>query len=216
MTVSSESSKSPLLRLAILILAAGEGSRLGGTPKALLKKDGGSLLKRFIYSTKGLDPIETLVVTGFYFEEVEAEITSLARDIQSPLSWIRNPNPEVGQASSVRLGIESLKSHYDVLLIALCDQPNIGSQEIECLLEQFKQKSPEQEIILPMIHGQRGNPVLFSRVAIQNILAIPGMVCRLYMDNHPELVKTFVTDNQAYLQDVDTQSDIQKLGIESI
>jgi molybdenum cofactor cytidylyltransferase/nicotine blue oxidoreductase len=216
MTVSSESSKGPLLRLAILILAAGEGSRLGGIPKALLKKDGSSLLKRFIYSTVDLDPIETLVVTGFYSEKIQAEITSLQQDGQSPLSWIRNPNPEAGQASSVRLGIESLKSQYDVLLIALCDQPNIGKQEIESLLEQFKQKSPEQEIILPMIHGQRGNPVLFSRAVIKKVLAIPGMVCRPYMDDHPELVKTFLTDNQAYLQDVDTQADIQKLGIESI
>jgi len=216
MNVSSESSKSPLIRLAILILAAGEGSRLGGMPKALLKKDGSSLLKRFIYSTVDLDPIETLVVTGFYSEKIQAEITSLQQDGQSPLSWIRNPNPEAGQASSVRLGIESLKSQYDVLLIALCDQPNIGKQEIESLLEQFKQKSPEQEIILPMIHGQRGNPVLFSRAVIKKVLAIPGMVCRPYMDDHPELVKTFLTDNQAYLQDVDTQADIQKLGIESI
>jgi molybdenum cofactor cytidylyltransferase/nicotine blue oxidoreductase len=155
-------------------------------------------------------------VTGFYSEEVEAEIISLAQVTQSPLSWVRNPNPEAGQASSVRLGIESLKSQYDVLLIALCDQPNIGKQEIESLLEQFQQKSPEQEIILPMIHGQRGNPVLFSRAAIKKVLAIRGMVCRSYMDAYPELVKTFVTDNQAYLQDVDTQADIQTLGIESI
>ena len=116
----------------------------------------------------------------------------------------------------MRLGIESVKSQYDVLLIALCDQPNIGKQEIESLLEQFKQRFTEQEIILPMVNGQRGNPVLFSRAEIQKILAIPNMVCRPYMDNHPELVKIFLTDNQAYLQDVDTQVDIQKLGIDSI
>jgi len=216
MNVSSESSKSPLIRLAILILAAGEGSRLGGMPKALLKKDGSSLLKRFIYSTVDLDPIETLVVTGFYSEKIQAEITSLQQDRQSPLSWVRNPNPETGQASSVRLGIESLNSQYDVLLIALCDQPNIGKQEIVSLLEQFKQKSPEQEIILPMIHGQRGNPVLFSSAVIKKVLAIPGMVCRPYMDEHPELVINFLTDNQAYLQDVDTQADIHTQGIDRI
>lgn len=216
MTVSSESSKSPLLRLAVLILAAGEGSRLGGIPKALLKKDGSTLLKRFIHSTESLYPVETLVVTGFYHADVEAEIKSLQNDIQNPLTWIRNPNPEAGQSSSVRLGIELLNSDYDVLLIALCDQPNVGSQEIESLLEQFQQRSPQQEIILPMIDGQRGNPVLFSRAAIQKVLAIPGMVCRPYMDDHPELVKTFVTDNQAYLQDVDTQADIQKLGLDPI
>ena len=47
MTISGESIKNPKLRLAILLLAAGEGSRLGGLPKALLKKEGESLLSRF-------------------------------------------------------------------------------------------------------------------------------------------------------------------------
>jgi len=219
MTISSESLKSPKLRLAILILAAGEGSRLGGYPKALLKKNDASLLKRFIDSIKDLNPVETLIVTGYYSEEIEAEIQSIQKNIQNthnPITWIRNPNPEAGQSSSVRLGLASLKSHYDVLLVALCDQPNVGASEIEVLLEQFNQKADSQEIILPIVNGQRGNPVLFSKAVIQRILAIPGMVCRPYMDQHPELVKSFASDNQAYLQDADTRADIQKLGLDSI
>jgi molybdenum cofactor cytidylyltransferase len=66
MTVSSNSSKRSKLRLAIIILAAGEGSRLGGYPKALLKKGGDSLLKRFINSIQSFDPIETLLITGYF------------------------------------------------------------------------------------------------------------------------------------------------------
>ena len=212
MTVSSEPSKSSALRLAVLILAAGEGSRLGGYPKALLTKDGSSLLRRFIHSIQDLSPTETMVVTGFYADEVEAEIQS----IQSPITWLRNPKPETGQSSSVRLGLESLKSDYDVLLIALCDQPNIGASEIESLLEQFDQRTAEQEMILPVVNGQRGNPVLFSKEAIHQILITPGMVCRVYMDQHPEQIKTFATDNAAYVLDVDTQADIQKLGLDPL
>ncbi len=212
MTLSSEPSKSSTLRLAVLILAAGEGSRLGGYPKALLTKDGSSLLRRFIHSIQDLSPTETMVVTGFYADEVEAEIQS----IQSPITWLRNPKPETGQSSSVRLGLESLKSDYDVLLIALCDQPNIGASEIESLLEQFDQRTAEQEMILPVVNGQRGNPVLFSKEAIHQILITPGMVCRVYMDQHPEQIKTFATDNAAYVLDVDTQADIQKLGLDPL
>ena len=216
MTVSGESSKSPNLRLAILILAAGEGSRLGGYPKALLKKGGDSLLKRFIQSTQSFDPIETLVVTGFYSDQIEAEIKLLKQGVANPITWVKNLQPELGQASSVRLGLESLRSDYDVLTIALCDQPSIASTEIEALLGQFNQRAANQEIILPMVNGQRGNPVLFSRRVINQILSIPGMVCRPYMNEHPELVKSFTTDNKAYLMDVDTQSDIQKLGLDPI
>ena len=219
MTLSSNSSKNPKLRLAILLLAAGEGSRLGGYPKALLKKDGSSLLKRFIHSAQGFAPAEILLVTGFYSDEIEAEIQSIQKSVpnaQSPMSWVKNPNPEAGQSSSVRLGLESLGGGYDVLLIALCDQPDIGAPEINSLLEQFNQRAPNQEIILPMINGQRGNPVLFSKKVIEEILAIPKMASRPFMDLHPELVNIFATDNEAYLLDVDTEDDIQKLGLDRI
>ncbi|MBU3549012.1 nucleotidyltransferase family protein [Polynucleobacter sp. MG-28-Ekke-A2] len=216
MTVSGESSKSPNLRLAILILAAGEGSRLGGYPKALLKKDGDSLLKYFVQSIQTLEPLETLIVTGFYSDQIEAEIKLIKQFVASPITWVKNLQPELGQASSIRLGLESLRSDYDVLTIALCDQPSIASTEIEALLGQFNQRAANQEIILPMVNGQRGNPVLFSRRVINQILSIPGMVCRPYMNEHPELVKSFTTDNKAYLMDVDTQSDIQKLGLDPI
>lgn len=141
------------------------------------------------------------------------EINSIRQKTCNSIAIVKNPNPEEGQSSSVRLGLESLKSDYDVLLVALCDQPNVGVLEIEALLVQFNQAGFDKEIILPMVNGNCGNPVLFSKKVIEEILATPGMVCRHFMDQHPELVKVFETNNQAYLLDVDTQSDIQKLGL---
>ena len=216
MTASGESFKNPKLRLAILLLAAGEGSRLGGLPKALLKKEGESLLSRFLQSAKKFNPVETLVVTGFYADAIEAEIKSIRQKTDNSIAIVKNLIPEEGQSSSVRLGLESLKSDYDVLLVALCDQPNIGVSEIEALLNQFNQAGFNKQIVLPMVKESRGNPVLFSKKMIEEILATPGMVCRPFMDKHPELVKVFETNNQAYLLDVDTQADIQKLGLDPI
>jgi CTP:molybdopterin cytidylyltransferase MocA len=216
MTIACDSLKNSGLRLAVLLLAAGEGSRLGGYPKALLKKSRESLLKRFCFSLHAFEPVQVLVLTGFYSTLIEDEVGLLKQAGLKQLECIRNESPELGQSSSVRLGIESLKTDYDILLIALCDQPNVGSPEIEALLEQFVERSPDQEIILPMLNGQRGNPVLFSKKVISDILKTPGMAPRAFMDQHPELVKTFKTDNQAYVLDVDTLSDIQKLGLDAI
>ena len=39
------------------------------------------------------------------------------------------------------------------------------------------------------------------------------MVCRPYMDQHPELIQIYEMNNPAYVLDVDTEADIQKLGI---
>ena len=201
------------LRLAVLLLAAGEGSRLGLTPKALLQKDGQSLLSHFSHAVKAFSPIEFLVVTGFYGDVIESELAQLKEELDLPIDSVRNPQPELGQASSVRLGLEALKSDCDVLLIALCDQPLVGAIEIDALLQQFEQRGEQIEVVLPMVGQQRGNPVVFSAKVIADILAIPQMVCRPFMDQHPELVHIFVTDNEAYIADVDTESELSQFDL---
>ena len=205
--------ESSSLRLAVLLLAAGQGSRLGSFPKALLKKSDQSLLKKFCLTAQFLDSIEFLIVTGFHAQVIEDHLEELQSELNIPIRVVRNPHPEKGQASSIRLGLESLTWEYDVLLVALSDQPEIGNTEIQALLEAFQGKEVGQEIVLPMVNGQRGNPVLFSKKSIEAILRAPDMVCRQYMDAHPAQVRQFITDNTAYLVDVDTEQDIQRLGL---
>lgn len=213
MTISSSSSSlascAPQLRLAVLLLAAGEGSRLGSKPKTLLKKDGQTLLSRFCTSIATFSPVEFLVVTGFHAEAINFELERLVLSIAFPIRVAYNANPERGQASSVRLGLESLLSDFDVLLVALSDQPFIGVDEIQALLEEFSRRQPGEEIILPVVNGRRGNPVLCSAKAIAEILSSPQLVCRTYMDTHPDKVRMLFTANNAFVLDVDTPEDIQ-------
>jgi len=213
MTTSRPTFDSPSLRLAVLLLAAGQGSRLGSYPKALLKKSDQSLLKQFCLTVQSLNPVEFLIVTGFHAQIIEDHLQGLQSELDMPIRVVRNPHAEMGQASSIRRGLESLTSEYDVLLVALSDQPEIGHAEIKALLEAFQGKEVGQEMVLPMVNGQRGNPVLFSKKSIEAILGVPDMVCRLYMDTHPEQVKQLIADNTAYLVDVDTEQDIQRLGL---
>jgi molybdenum cofactor cytidylyltransferase/nicotine blue oxidoreductase len=214
MTSSPKQSDSSSMRLAVLLLAAGEGSRLGGLPKALIKKEGQTLLRRFSETIQGLSVHEFLVVTGFHANVIEDELAKLRTEINLNYTLVHNAQAHLGQTSSVRLGIESLTSDYDVLLIALCDQPEIDLEALLVLIHQFECREAGREILLPMVGEQRGNPVLFSKKVIEKILAIPAMACRPFMDRHPELVQAFITDHQAYILDVDTEDDIQKLGLE--
>jgi molybdenum cofactor cytidylyltransferase len=214
MTSSGKQTHSSHLRLAVLLLAAGEGSRLGSSPKALLQKDGESLLKHFCQAVTAFSPTQLLVVTGFHAQAVESELTKLRQEFHLPIEWVRNANPEQGQASSVRIGLETLSSNYDVLLVALSDQPLVGIPEIAALLNQFEQRDSQKEIILPMVGQQRGNPVVFSHKAIIDILAIENMVCRPFMDQHSDLVQIFATDNPAFIADVDTEADISTFNLQ--
>ena len=207
-------------RLAVLMLAAGEGSRAGFLPKTLLKKNGETLLNYFCKSVKTLDPVEFILVTGFYASEIEAEANEIRHRIGVNIRCKRNPTPKNGQASSVRLGLESFSQNFNALLVALSDQPNIGLHELENLCIAFKARKPFQEVVLPIVKVgkgskfQRGNPVIFSSKAIHQILSVPGMTCRDYMDTHPEKVLKMITNDAAYIADVDCQSDIKKFNLE--
>lgn len=209
MTSSSPSDQATQLRLAVLLLAAGEGRRLGKHPKALIHRDGETLLQRFSSAIQGFSPLECVVVTGFHAGAIEPEITRLNLSLAYPLRIIRNNDPDRGHASSVRLGLESLRSEFDVLMVALSDQPKVGDQEIQELLSEFSKREAGEEIILPMVDGKRGNPVLFSRKAVLDVLTTSHMACRSYMDGHPEKVRHMQTRNQAFILDVDTLTDIQ-------
>jgi CTP:molybdopterin cytidylyltransferase MocA len=205
----ADSNHSDPLCLAVLLLAAGQGSRLGSHPKALLKRGGVTLLKRLLDAVQPINPVEFITVTGFHGDAIEEALVQMDSPFSRSIRLLRNAAPEVGQASSVRLGIEALQSNFDVLLIALSDQPAITTVEIGQLMSAFSQRSAGTEILLPMVHGQRGNPVLFSKQALQNTLAIPDLSCRAYMDAYPEQVHIWHTDNDAFVCDIDTPQDMK-------
>ena len=210
----ADSNPSDRLRLAVLLLAAGQGSRLGSRPKALLKQNGVTLLKRLLDAVQPFNPVEFIAVTGFHGDAIEHALAQMDSPFGRSIRLLRNPAPAVGQASSVRLGIEALHSNFDVLLIALSDQPAITTAEVSQLLNAFSQRSAGTEILLPMVHGQRGNPVLFSKQALQSTVAVPDLSCRAYMDAHPEQVQLWHTDNAAFVCDVDTPQDMQKYQLD--
>ena len=209
MTDTNSSHALPL-RLAVLLLAAGQGSRLGSHPKALLKRDGVTLLQRLLDAVQPFNPVEFIAVTGFHGDAIEQSLAQNDSPFSRSIRLLRNPAPEEGQASSARFGIEALHGNFDVLLIALSDQPAITAEEVSQLLTAFSQRSAGTEMLLPMVGRQRGNPVLFSKQALQNTLSVPDLSCRAYMDAHPEQVQVWHTDNDAFVCDVDTPQDMQK------
>jgi CTP:molybdopterin cytidylyltransferase MocA len=210
----ADSNPSVPLRLAVLLLAAGQGSRLGSHPKALLKRGGVTLLKHLLDAVEPLNPVEFITVTGFHVDAIEEALAQMHSPFSRSIRLLRNAAPEVGQASSVRLGIEALQSNFDVLLIALSDQPAITTAEVSQLLSAFSQRTIGTEMVLPMVQGQRGNPVLFSKQALHNTLAVPDLSCRAYMDTHPEQVQIWHTDNDAFICDVDTPQDMKKYQLD--
>ena len=196
-------------RLAILLLAAGQGSRLGNIPKALLKKEGIPLIQRFWQEVSPLNAIESISVLGFYADQIKP----LAEQYSQV---VINQQSDRGHGSSVRLGLESLHTPFDLLVIALIDQPRITQTSLELLINALEGQGNEIDALVPLCQGHRGNPIVMRRRAVLEILNIPAHTPRQWLDQHPKRVCFYETRKDAFIADVDTLDDIKREGLELI
>jgi len=200
------------MSVGAVLLAAGAGKRLGGRPKALLELGGVPLVMRQLIALSGAGVDEVAVVLGHYADAVEAAIG------QFPITLVRNPSPDAGQASSVRAGLQALSPRLDAVIVALADQPLINAQDITALIGAFKKRGEGAMMVVPRVTTeggdvQPGNPVIFDAALREQWLSgTADLGCRKWRESHGELVRWFDTDNRRYRIDIDTPEDLERFA----
>jgi CTP:molybdopterin cytidylyltransferase MocA len=202
-TVKQTGDDCPTLKIGVVLLAAGEGSRLGGLPKSLIKLQGETLIHRHLQTLHAVGIDDIVVVTGYYFEAIEAAL------LGQKITIVRNPTPKEGQQLSVRLGLTALSKDCDLILVMLADQPLLNRDDVLELISAFKHRPTNKLVVLPEVHGQRGNPVCFSAELIYSMLASPEKISfRNYIDQNPNSVHKHLTTNEHFVIDLDTNQDV--------
>ncbi|MDO9199425.1 nucleotidyltransferase family protein [Rhodoferax sp.] len=197
----------PRLRIGAVVLAAGEGARMGGVAKSLIRLQGVPLINRQLIALSGAGVDEVAVVTGHAREAVESQVQSF------PITLAHNPNYREGQQGSVRVGLAALSGNFDAVFIVLADQPLIGTGDLTELIAAFK-KRPSGNVVVPVVNGQRGNPILLDAQARAQILASDtNLGCRHLIERQPELVHVHETANTRFVTDLDTLEDVQQLAL---
>ncbi len=84
-----------------------------------------------------------------------------------PVTLVRNPSPDDGQPSSVRVGLAALSAKLDAVIVALADQPMINAQDITALIGAFKKRG-DAAMVVPRVAGEPGNPVIFEAACATN------------------------------------------------
>jgi CTP:molybdopterin cytidylyltransferase MocA len=65
---------------------------------------------------------------------------------------------------------------------------------------------------VPVVDGQRGNPILLDEFAQAQILSsATNLACRHLIDRQPELVSVYETNNFRFITDLDTLEDVETL-----
>jgi CTP:molybdopterin cytidylyltransferase MocA len=149
------------VRVGGLVLAAGAGSRFGGT-KQLAPVRGRPLLEHAIAAVAGLEP--RVVVLGHAAAEIRDGVDLQGATPVVCASW------EQGQSASLRCGIAAL-GDVDAAVVVLGDQPLIGPEAVAALVAAAR---PGDDAVRASYDGTPGHPVLLGRTLLARAAELTG------------------------------------------
>jgi molybdenum cofactor cytidylyltransferase len=190
-----------LSEYAIIILAAGNSSRLG-EPKQLLKYRNKTLIRHITEAAIETVGSNVIAVTGSNAELIENEIQDL------PVQPAHNADWQEGMASSIVTGISKLDFHCKGAVIAVSDQPFVTATLFHDLIQSSIQNG--SGIVASSYDQTMGTPVFFSSTYFPHLLRLTGA------EGAKKLIRRFENDviNVPFplgSLDIDTQEDYQKL-----
>jgi molybdenum cofactor cytidylyltransferase len=156
------------IKYGIIILAAGNSSRLG-KPKQLLPYHNNSLLRNAVEQSLLVPQSIVLIVTGASKEIVEGELNSDQILVRYNADW------QTGMASSIKTGVAELLVQYpslDALLITVCDQPFLNAGIMSSLIAEYNRT--HKNIVASAYNDTLGTPVLFSKKYFTHLQELAG------------------------------------------
>jgi molybdenum cofactor cytidylyltransferase len=182
-----------------IVLAAGTGSRFGGT-KQLEVLDGRPLAQHAIdtLAAAGLD--EILVVTGHDAEAVEAALA-----LPDRARFVRNPAFRDGQSTSLAAAFHEVADDSEAAVVLMADQPGVEPAVVSELIARFR--ATRKQIVRAAYRDGPG-PALLSREIYAEAGHLHGDVgARVLMASHPEWVEEVEID-AARPRDIDRREDL--------
>jgi CTP:molybdopterin cytidylyltransferase MocA len=185
-------------RVAGVLLAAGEGSRLG-SPKALVELGGVRLVDRGVALLRDGGTAPVVAVTG-------AAVVDLLGVIM-----VHNPDWRSGMGSSLAAGLGSVPLSCDAAVVALVDQPLVGPGSVRRLIAAYRAGA---QVAVAAYHGRQRNPVLLAREHWPAAIALAAgdIGARPFLRAHPDLVTIVECADTGSPDDVDTPEDMARIA----
>lgn len=176
--------------IAIVLLAAGRGSRYGSN-KLVADINGRRMFEHAIAATRDL-PGHKVIVTGY------DEIGDYA--VLRGFSSMYNKQPELGISVSMKLGLSAVRDSKAVIF-AVSDQPGLTKETFTKLIQGYA--ASDKNLAAMGVGDEPGNPCIFSRKYYTELEALTGdvggkKVIKRHMD---DLVIIEASDDE--LADVD-------------
>ena len=189
--------------ISAIILAAGEGKRIG-TTKALLNWGNENLINYQINSLSHKSITEKIVVIGSESEKVKKAI------LRNEIKIAENNDYLSGKTSSIKKGISYIgNDKNDILLIAV-DQPR--TEDLINKVVNFHIANPlDKKISMPYKEGHGGHPIIFSNFFLDDLSKIKeeSFGIREIIKNNSESIIRFKTTDISSNIDINTSEDYE-------
>ena len=195
-----------LENIAVLIMAAGQSSRMKGI-KQLLPWNGTTLLQHTLNTILDIKKNKVFMVLGANSDLIEAEL----KLVKQPVALIKNEKWQKGLGSSIACGIDFiLKQEHtiDGILICLADQPLLTDVYYKKLLQIFR--TNDVAIVATKYPNKSGVPAVFSTKIAQELIHLnedygARRIMSKYKDN------MIVLDAGEQIMDIDTPETYEHL-----
>lgn len=191
-------------KLAVLILAAGNSSRMG-VSKQLLKWKESNLLQHSINTVKKLNT-HNFVVLGANYSNIKPKIDDKS------ICVLNNQNWQKGLGNSIAFGIKYIQESlpiFDNVLLMLADQPLIDAHFLNQMIETHK-LNPKKIICTSYQNERLGVPAIFNKIYFDDLMQLNND------KGAKELLKTYTIDVIAInggvvIRDIDTLAEYEDL-----
>jgi molybdenum cofactor cytidylyltransferase len=185
-----------------ILLAAGRSTRMGERNKLLVDVKGQPMLARTLRAVADSQVRDIVVVLGHQADQVRAVAENAVTG--KKLHFVTNPDYAQGLSTSLKAGLRAAPQSADAVLVALGDMPAIAAGEIDRLIAGFNPVE-QRAIVVPTYKGKRGNPILWARRFIPDMMTAAGDVgARHLIGENAELVCEVEMAGEGVLIDLDT------------
>mgnify|MGYP005685632675 FL=1 len=189
--------------ISAIILAAGEGKRIGST-KALLNWGNENLINYQINSLSHKSITEKIVVVGSESEKVKKAI------LRNEIKIAENNDYLSGKTSSIKKGISYIGNDQNDILLMAVDQPR--TEDLINKVVDFHITNPlDKKISMPYKEGHGGHPIIFSNLFLDDLSKIKeeSFGIREIIKNNSESIIRFKTTDFSSNIDINTSEDYE-------
>jgi molybdenum cofactor cytidylyltransferase len=196
--------------LGAVILAAGEGKRMGKRIKQLLPWGNKTIIETVLINIAACKENlnEIRVILGANYNNIIPVLNRYVEE-ESRLRILINHKYHEGMSSSVKRCMENIAVNTEALIFTLADKPIIKESTYTYIINEYLKVKPL--LMLPLYRGKRGHPVIVNKALFPEVCNVSGPGgLRSLLAKYPDKIYELELEDEGVILDIDYYSEYLK------